>query len=363
MSNSADNFQRVSSVDEVAKLIRSSHEQGQTVSAARESSAATVRMELSGMNQVVEYPARDMTITVQAGVTLQQLSDQLAEQNQQLPVDTADPNMTVGAFVAADLSGPRQYGYGTLRDYLIGMEAVDGQGRVFHAGGRVVKNVAGYDLCRLAVGSQGTIGILTQLTFKLKPTTEQMKIQSWTLAGQQQVAQTLERLNTTSTRPVVVDLTCQTDDHWTLFLGVDGTNQVCDWQIAQLTEEIGVAVDSSVVAADLESSLKWCAEQAKLSLDDDTIQKMQTLPSKVPTICAAARHGATRVHAHAGNGIVIAKCQNAEARDALSVTISPTIQQSGGHLIATARQADSYRRTESWSARVVSAFDPHKVFA
>jgi glycolate oxidase FAD binding subunit len=118
---------------------------------------------------IVDYPARDMTITVGAGMSYGTLQTILKEENQQLPIDVADEGTSLGELVAHDICGPRQFGYGSLRDYVIGVEAVDVNGRVFHAGGRVVKNVAGYDLCRLLVGSRNQLGTITQLTFKLKP--------------------------------------------------------------------------------------------------------------------------------------------------------------------------------------------------
>src|SRR5690606_40405915 len=79
------------------------------------------------------------------------------------------PRATSGGAIAANTSGPGRYGYGTFRDYVIGISAVDGQGRLFSAGGRVVKNVAGYDLCKLLGGSQGALAVITQVTLKLRP--------------------------------------------------------------------------------------------------------------------------------------------------------------------------------------------------
>ena len=90
-----------------------------------------------------------------------------------LPIDIAQRDRaTLGGAVAADVSGPRRFGLGTFRDYVIGLAAMKADGQVFHSGGRVVKNVAGYDLCKLMVGSRGTLAILTQITLKLKPIPE-----------------------------------------------------------------------------------------------------------------------------------------------------------------------------------------------
>src|SRR6185503_9080468 len=79
---------------------------------------------------------------------------------------------TIGGVVATNWNGPRRYGHGTIRDYVIGIHAVDGRGTPFKGGGRVVKNVAGYDFCKLLTGSLGTLAVVTQLALKVKPRSE-----------------------------------------------------------------------------------------------------------------------------------------------------------------------------------------------
>src|SRR5262249_36487295 len=124
-------------------------------------------VDLRSLNQVIDYPARDMTVTVQAGITIARLQNMLRGENQRLPVDVPQPDLaTLGGALAVNVSGPRRYGFGTLRDYVIGLSAVNDDGQEIKAGGRVVKNVAGYDLCKLFVGSLGTLGIITQVTLK-----------------------------------------------------------------------------------------------------------------------------------------------------------------------------------------------------
>ena len=94
-----------------------------------------------------------MTITVGAGITLEKLRQILAAESQELPLDIPQADQaTIGGCIAANISGFRRLGSGTLRDYVIGIEAVDGRGAIYHGGGRVVKNVAGYDFCRLLIG-------------------------------------------------------------------------------------------------------------------------------------------------------------------------------------------------------------------
>ena len=167
------------SADEICQLVRAAVEQataiypiggGTSLNYGLPARTDGIGISLRMMDQIVDYPAPDMTITVGAGMTMARLNETLAEQGQRMPVDVPQrERATLGGVVATNPSGPRRYGYGTLRDYLIGIEAVDARGEKFKGGGRVVKNVAGYDICRLLIGSLGTLGIITQLTFKLRP--------------------------------------------------------------------------------------------------------------------------------------------------------------------------------------------------
>ena len=119
--------------------------------------------DLSQMQRVLEYAPEDMTVSVEAGTTLAQLQARLAEHKQWLPIDPAGADtLTVGALLAGNQSGPRRFGYGTIREHLIGIKVVPANGRVIKAGGKVVKNVAGYDLCKLFVGSRGTLGVIVE---------------------------------------------------------------------------------------------------------------------------------------------------------------------------------------------------------
>src|SRR5262245_60187742 len=133
-----------------------------------------VGIDLRGLDRVIDYPARDMTITVQAGIAIAKLQELLRAENQRLPIDVPlAERATLGGVLATNTSGPRRYGFGTLRDYVIGMSAVNDRGEEIKAGGRVVKNVAGYDLCKLFIGSLGTLGIISQVTLKLRPLPEE----------------------------------------------------------------------------------------------------------------------------------------------------------------------------------------------
>ena len=142
-----------------------------------------VGLSLAQLNRVIDYPAADLTITVEAGVTMAELARTLAERGQRLPIDVPQADRaTVGGAAAVNAAGPRRYGYGTMRDYLLGLRAVDGRGVAFSAGGRVVKNAAGYNLCRLLAGSLGTLGVVTQVTLLVRPLPETSALAACDLA-------------------------------------------------------------------------------------------------------------------------------------------------------------------------------------
>jgi glycolate oxidase FAD binding subunit len=125
-------------------------------------------VDMQAMDQVLEHAAGDLVARVQAGVTLGQLGSVLGLAGQQLALD-APPEATVGGVVATGTAGPRRFRYGGPRDLLIGITAVRADGVVAHSGGKVVKNVAGYDIGKLLAGSQGTLALITEATFRLHP--------------------------------------------------------------------------------------------------------------------------------------------------------------------------------------------------
>src|SRR5207237_139348 len=128
------------------------------------------------MKTIVRHEPADHVATAEAGVTLVNFHKHLAQSCQWLPIDPPDDGRaTLGGVIASGLSGPQTLGFGLPRSFVIGMRAVLADGRQIKAGGNVVKNVAGYDLCKLFTGSYGTLGLMTELTFKLRPLPEETR--------------------------------------------------------------------------------------------------------------------------------------------------------------------------------------------
>jgi glycolate oxidase FAD binding subunit len=131
---------------------------------------ADVCLDLAQLNRVSEYEPANLTITVEAGMTLAALQATLREQKQFLPIDPPQAERaTIGGVLASNAHGPWRLRYGTLRDWTIGMRIVLADGNIVRGGGKVVKNVAGYDMPKLFIGSHSTLGVIVEATFKLSP--------------------------------------------------------------------------------------------------------------------------------------------------------------------------------------------------
>ncbi|MBV8452944.1 MAG: FAD-binding oxidoreductase, partial [Deltaproteobacteria bacterium] len=134
---------------------------------------ADIGVSLARMDRILDYEPDDMTVVAEAGLTLGALNRCTSRHGQRLPCDPANPELTtLGALVGAAKSGPLRLSEGGVRDLLIGIRFVGHGGRLIHGGGRVVKNVAGYDLMKVMTGAFGTLGIITETIFKVRPQPE-----------------------------------------------------------------------------------------------------------------------------------------------------------------------------------------------
>ncbi|HEV2675973.1 MAG TPA: glycolate oxidase subunit GlcE [Aliidongia sp.] len=142
---------------------------------------AVQRLSLAGLRGITLYEAEELVLSAQAGTTLVEIEHSLAQKGQQLafePPDwgmllgTATGTQTIGGVVACNLAGPRRLTAGAARDHLLGFQAVSGRGELFKAGGRVVKNVTGFDLSKLMAGSFGTLAVMTEVALKVLPRPE-----------------------------------------------------------------------------------------------------------------------------------------------------------------------------------------------
>jgi len=129
-----------------------------------------VLLDTSRLNRLLEHEAPDLTCHVEAGMTLAALQEKLATKGQRLALDAPGAQeATLGGLLATNSSGPKRLRYGSARDLVIGLRVIQASGEIARSGGKVVKNVAGYDLNKLYIGSLGTLGVIVEVNFKLQP--------------------------------------------------------------------------------------------------------------------------------------------------------------------------------------------------
>lgn len=168
-----------STYEQVAEVMRYAHTEGLAVipwgggthiHTGNVPSRYDIALSLARLDCMVEHEPADLTASCQAGITVEGLRGQLGTHGQLVPLGPPlGEKATVGGVLAANASGPSRHAYGSPRDFTIGLRVVTADGRVTKAGGRVVKNVAGYDLCKLYIGSLGTLAVILEVTFKLAP--------------------------------------------------------------------------------------------------------------------------------------------------------------------------------------------------
>jgi len=291
--------------------------------------AKGVGLSLAGLARVVDYPARDMTITVEAGIPMRQLVDTLAAERQRLPIDPPQLNSaTLGGVVATNFNGPRRYGEGTIRDYVIGITAIDGRGIAFKGGGRVVKNVAGYDFCKLLTGSMGTLGVISQVTLKVRPIPEAMRLVAASLADGAQAERVLAALSTSHATPSAIELVAgpqwQQDPALGPFFGktegvaqavlvvaIEGTAKEVAWMQDQLFIELrrdGVSQIAAIAEADVTGLWQRLCDFPQSGESPLVIKASMVAEGTVPFIEAVREADPNcNLLAHAGNGIVVAR--------------------------------------------------------
>lgn len=191
----------------------------------------------SRLDQVLEYEPADLTVTVEAGIRLAALQAKLAEHGQYLSLDPpyAD-RCTIGGITATNASGPSRLRFGGARDLVLGMRVVQSSGTVVKSGGKVVKNVAGYDLNKLYLGSFGTLGVITEVSLKLQPLPESERTILLTFANIGEAVNVASEISGSQLLPTFLNLFVNsaplTDNpEPCLLIGLDGHPETVEWQI------------------------------------------------------------------------------------------------------------------------------------
>jgi glycolate oxidase FAD binding subunit len=340
-------------------------------------------LELTGLSRVVDYTPRDMTILVEAGVRMADLAATLAAEGQHLPLDVPRASeATIGGVVATNWNGPRRYGHGTVRDYVIGVHAVDGRGVAFKGGGRVVKNVAGYDFCKLLTGSLGTLGVITQLALKVKPLPEYTATVVAECSELAIVERVVAQLVNLESPPVAVDLLVghawreiireETSGElsagrhakaW-LVVRVEGAESEVNWLSERIQSELTSAGGAEVhrLSADhagvlWSRQLEFADRGAGVENDASPFVVQVAVPSSkvvdMVEMLATADAGCT-IQAHAASGIIVARFAKFTQADLTSLLVGklrPAAVRLGGSLIVLQSKLEGLTPHLVWGGR------------
>jgi glycolate oxidase FAD binding subunit len=206
---------RPSSVAEVVEVLRASAADGRTVvpvgggtktSWAAPPTSCDLLLDTTGLDRIVEHTPGDLVVVAEAGVRLSALQERLAQAGQFIAIDAPEEGATLGGVVSANASGPRRLRYGTTRDLLIGVTVVLADGTLASAGGKVVKNVAGYDLGKLYTGAHGSLGVVVQTIWRLHPVPKARRVVVLDLEDPLDAGPLALRLSRSTLTPTAVEL-------------------------------------------------------------------------------------------------------------------------------------------------------------
>ena len=348
---------------------------------------AALVLGLRRLARLVEHEPGDLTATVEAGLTLAILQETLRARGQWISLDPPDPQRaTVGGIIAADASGPRRHLYGTIRDLLIGVTVVTAEGAVVRGGGKVVKNVAGYDLPKLFVGAWGTLGVVVEATFKLRPLPDEERLLAVRFDRLKDCGAAALSLLASDLIPNAVDIVDPAaaaglglGSGAALVVGFDGLREQVDWQVAELTALAGSLGGRDVVTL---APATWprLATVARDAVDSrSALMRFSVLPTLVAETMeqgaqAARQRGLTSAWAaHAGVGVIDAALM--AGRDTADVTAVLTgwramATAGGGHATLTWAALAVKSQVPVWGdagpagrimQRIKAQLDPHNV--
>ncbi|HEX4948578.1 MAG TPA: FAD-binding oxidoreductase [Blastocatellia bacterium] len=273
------------------------------------------------MSRVLEYEPADLTVTVEAGCPLYTFNQLALQHRQWIPLDPfGDEGATLGAIVATASSGPMRCGFGTPRDWVIGMQVVHAYGLTTRAGGKVVKNVAGYDLCKLYTGSYGTLGVITEISFKLRALPPAERTLVFAANDVNKLCALAARITASDVQPAAMELLSATlhDDRVELATTGDGNyvlavqffdeDEAIRWQMAEAAR---LGNEFKHCPLSIEAAVQfWEAFRAtEISQEWDLIFKLSVKPSDLPAMIAEAQKylpesPLSMLRAHAASGVL-----------------------------------------------------------
>lgn len=370
-------------VEEASAVMKLAHEKGLRV-APRGSgtkigwgnppSEVDLVVSTARLDKILEHAAGDLVARVEAGVKLEDLQKELSGANQMLALDPPEAGATVGGIVAANASGPRRLRYGTVRDLLIGITVVLPNGTVAKAGGKVVKNVAGYDLGKLFTGSLGTLGLIVETIWRLHPVAEASRTVVVDVESPEAAGATVQSLMHSTLVPTMIEVHRPNSNGGTVAVLIEGIEPGV---VAQATSALEITrhhgtpriLEGDEVGGFWEDALKTPWEPDGVGL------KIGALPAELPNIlelvsAAAGRNAVTaRVTGHAATGVTLVGLSGGDedGRAATVRELREIVGSGEGSVVVVQGSPELKRKVDAWGPvgdaltlmrRVKGRFDP-----
>lgn len=346
------------------------------------------------MTRLLEHEGPDLTCHVEAGATLAHLQAQLASKGQRLSLDPPNAEQaTLGGLLATNASGPKRLRYGTARDLLIGLRVIQATGEIARSGGRVVKNVAGYDLNKLYIGSQGTLGLIVEANFKLHPlpVAEHTLLLTYTnasdamrtviaLTGSQLIPSALELIDAGAANDMSDFFGFHLPTNgYTLAVNFEGSRATIERQIDEtrlLARKHHALLGDDLEGEEQERFWNVIREHMQGSLTCKVsllISQIVPYLQTIEEVCQRHRLEAATI-AHAGNGILYIEMRPGDAIQRLVAAIAElrtSAREARGNLIVEQCPVDLKRRINIWGEpgndfqmmqRLKQQFDPEGTF-
>ncbi|QIN77927.1 FAD-binding protein [Rubrobacter marinus] len=355
------------SVEELSALMRFANDEGLAVAprgGGTSSSLGNPPRELdlivstARMNEVIEHVPGDQVVRVQTGIRFQDLQERLAGSDQMLGVDPPEraAGATVGGIVAANSSGPRRHRYGTIRDLIIGVTVVLPDGTVAKAGGKVVKNVAGYDLGKLFTGSLGTLGVIATANFRLHPRPEAARTVAVELGDSAAAGQAAQAIMHSQLVPSAVELHWG-EGHGLLTVLLEGITPAAEAQAEEAEFLLKGFGETRTLSDEEVDDLGPYAPPGSPGSGEEVALKIAFPPAELTgvldsTLGACSRRGldAPRITGQAGIGVLYVGLSGGDEDARVSVTeeLREIWVRRGGSVVVRGAPLSFKRRVETW---------------
>ncbi|MBO0726253.1 MAG: FAD-binding oxidoreductase [Blastocatellia bacterium] len=339
------------------------------------------------MSRALEYEPADLTATVEAGVALGAFNRTAAEYRQFIPLDPfGDERSTIGGVIATASSGPLRCAYGTPRDWLIGVAVVAADGRITRAGGKVVKNVAGYDLCKLYAGSFGTLAVIAEASFKLRALPSCEKTVAFYSRDAEPLCSLAARITDSDVQPAAMELIAPYEEglppleaeHFALVLRCRNEAETIDWQIEEAAR-LGSGFRHETLGPSVADEFWRAYHESETSPSAEFLLRLSALPADLNALIADVNRvlPPVRLRAHAANGVVRLHGDarwldgfKTEERLSMLAEIRRLTRARGGQTLILRAPGEIKSRIDVWGEpgpteglmrALKGKFDPHKL--